>query len=377
MAHLLPRRRLAVLWIIGVCLAMSVATLLWMLQAWEADGSAGSHLTERPDLFTDFSHYNASQLDVPGPVRDPDSLRILIDEPDLCEPARHPHLRILHYVHSAPGNFQRRSFIRHTWSSPHLYPRLRMATVFFVGRPMSKERPDVQARILEESRAHGDLVQVDFEENYYHLTYKSVAALNWIHKRCLRADYVLKTDDDAFVDPFRLVDILLLGAGPPFPEDGIHCHAYHKFGPHRDPHSKWFVSTEEYPWDVYPDFCPGLAMYFPTSVVPKLLSCTSAVPFLKLDDVYLTGLLRHKAGVKLVNLGDHVNIYNGKDCRKGPHPNLFCHIKDIKHLWEVWVDVLTAELVRWLPWDDDYGNSESVATLYEMISRNGSISITT
>jgi len=43
-------------------------------------------------------------------------------------------------------------------------------------------------------------IQVNFEDSYRNLTLKAMSALAWIGKYCNRTRYVLKTDDDAYVN---------------------------------------------------------------------------------------------------------------------------------------------------------------------------------
>lgn len=48
----------------------------------------------------------------------------------------------------------------------------------------------------------------DFVDTYHNLTYKGVAALRWIDAYCSQATFVLKTDDDIFVNMFSLMRFL-------------------------------------------------------------------------------------------------------------------------------------------------------------------------
>ena len=43
-------------------------------------------------------------------------------------------------------------------------------------------------------------IQVDFEDSYRNLTAKAMSALAWIGRYCNQTRYVLKTDDDAYVN---------------------------------------------------------------------------------------------------------------------------------------------------------------------------------
>jgi len=52
------------------------------------------------------------------------------------------------------------------------------------------------------------MLKEDFVDTYHNLTYKGVAALRWVDAYCSHATFVLKTDDDIFVNMFSLVRFL-------------------------------------------------------------------------------------------------------------------------------------------------------------------------
>jgi len=56
---------------------------------------------------------------------------------------------------------------------------------------------------------YGDVIQGKFMDNYRTLTNKTMMGLAWVRAHCAHAQYVLKTDDDAFNVPQRYVDYLL------------------------------------------------------------------------------------------------------------------------------------------------------------------------
>lgn len=320
-----------------------------------------------PPRFTDYAAYrNLSdelRRRIPGPMDDYGDIDAVIDELDLCE-RRRPEVRIVCCVHSAPWHGAQRNLIRQTWGSDRLYDRLRMVTVFFVGRTSAA---GLQQSILNESATHHDVVQMDFEDHYYNLTYKAVTALDWVRRRCAGADFVLKTDDDVFVDVFQFVRTLRdLSASKDDVHNLVYCYVHAKMGPHRNPKSKWYVDTEEYPWNNYPDFCAGMAVYFRTSVVHKLLNATRHVPYLKLDDVYVTGLLRDKAGVKLKDVSKTISLFDGHFCAKPNTAEVFCHIPETKRKWDIWMDLLLAETAR-LSKHSKSRQKSYIKSLYDLI----------
>ena len=48
--------------------------------------------------------------------------------------------------------------------------------------------------------SHGDILHLDFEDNYRNLTLKTMLSLRWALDECQKFTYVLKTDDDMIVN---------------------------------------------------------------------------------------------------------------------------------------------------------------------------------
>jgi hypothetical protein len=61
---------------------------------------------------------------------------------------------------------------------------------------------------------------------------------------------------------------------------------------------KWYVTVSEYPYTTYPPYCAGFAYVMSADVNRKLYEASGSVPFLWVDDVYVTGFLALQAGVR-------------------------------------------------------------------------------
>ncbi|KAF1401152.1 Beta-1,3-galactosyltransferase 4, partial [Spheniscus humboldti] len=57
-----------------------------------------------------------------------------------------------------------------------------------------------QAALREEALRHGDLLQGAFADTYANLTRKTLLLLRWAAARCPAAPFLLKADDDVFVN---------------------------------------------------------------------------------------------------------------------------------------------------------------------------------
>lgn len=197
-----------------------------------------------------------------------------INEPNLCYKYGSPY--IIAYVHSAPSHFVQRQAIRSTWANPKYFKQFGITTFFQLGHPNATESADekVTKRIDNESRIYGDLIMADFVEAYRNLTFKNVAGMRWIEIYCMENQpdaqkqprYVLKCDDDAFIDTFRLVRLIRdlerinfnvntndnKRLEPPALQKTFFGYTRTCDGPDRDRHSRYYVSVQEFAGTVYP-----------------------------------------------------------------------------------------------------------------------------
>ena len=78
-------------------------------------------------------------------------------------------------VTTATDHFERRMAIRQTWANTELFPGLE--TVFIVGKSVNES---TNAKIINESRIYGDMVQEDYMDSYLNLTTKTVILLIYL-----------------------------------------------------------------------------------------------------------------------------------------------------------------------------------------------------
>ncbi|XP_069184412.1 beta-1,3-galactosyltransferase 1-like isoform X2 [Procambarus clarkii] len=229
-----------------------------------------------------------------SPVRQPASIptRFMIEEVDYCQ--RRPGLQVITYVHSAILHVKQRDNIRATWANASAYDlgdiSVKVGVVFMVGRVQN----DLERQIVQrESQRYHDIVQGDYGDHYRLLTYKGLASLYWINKHCSHVPWTLHADDDTHIDIFLFYRALQ-------ELDDDHSHRFVCFqltgGPQRS--GKWNVSYEEYPANIYPPYCAGAMWFLQTKLIPRLLKASEVVPFLWVDDTYITGLLAKEAGIK-------------------------------------------------------------------------------
>ena len=118
-------------------------------------------------------------------------------------------------VVSAAGNFDKRQIVRTTWMT-QLANTSWARVVFLVGTG----HPEHQDGIEKESGEYGDVIQVNVIDTYDNLVLKTVALLYWARSYCSEVPFVLKCDDDIYVNVFNLATVVR--SLPPSSEPAIY-----------------------------------------------------------------------------------------------------------------------------------------------------------
>lgn len=104
--------------------------------------------------------------------------------------------------------------------------------------------------------------------------------------------WTLHSDDDTHIDIFLYYHALqLLDAKS---KQNFVCS--HMYGPALR-WGRYKVRYEEYPAKDYPLYCSGGVWFLQTNLIKRLLLARETVPFLWVDDAYVTGLLAKRAGI--------------------------------------------------------------------------------
>ncbi|KAG0702378.1 Beta-1,3-galactosyltransferase 1 [Chionoecetes opilio] len=246
----------------------------------------------------------------------------LLQPPTLCRAA--PFVLIM--VPSAVNNSRERDTIRRTWGqwagkdlkvllaldakaakktnkttrkplnvlTRHALPPRRARVVFLLGA-VRGEQP-VTPAVLEESRVFGDVVVEDFIDSYTNLTLKTVFMLKWVQQHCAKAQYVIKVDDDIFLNVPNLQHSLLNKtlSKPPLLAGNLICGAR----PIHNQWSKWYTPRHMFREDKYPNYLSGTGYVLSGDLVKPLLDAALTTPYFHLEDVFLTGICAKKIGVR-------------------------------------------------------------------------------
>lgn len=242
---------------------------------------------------------------------------------------------VLLLIHSAPRNWQKRNVIRDTWGQHD--PRAR---IFFILGAVNSS--SVQNRLRQENNMFQDIIQGNFLDAYRNMTYKHMMALKWFVFNCPKLKYLIKADDDVFINTPALYNFL---AKSPYERDLLFCFKNEGARIKRSYRSKWRVSTKEYSGWYYPPYCPGFSIVYSADVVFRLYDEGQRTRYFWIDDVHVTGTLAQRIGLNITALGkfyltgeERDNIFNGNSNLTKPmflftQPNLV--ESQIRKLWKL------------------------------------------
>ena len=248
----------------------------------------------------------------------------------------------------------------------------------------------------------------DYLDSYKNLSYKSLSALFWIDKFCANAQNIVKIDDDVIVNPFILSSYLDLRKqrkkesslqqrkvsnfshtergrntgdtgsmessmnqnmavgssslkvhaselpikktkedwhGVKYP-GSVECIVWSNMVVIRTKTSRWYVSETEFKAKNYPKYCSGNAFILDTASAKDFVDASLRVPFLWVDDVFITGVLVKEIGLELKDISSlyelswekfHLNLLGGE--------RMFMHnpSKDRSSIEKMWKLILKKE----------------------------------
>ncbi|PIK35360.1 hypothetical protein BSL78_27813 [Apostichopus japonicus] len=136
-------------------------------------------------------------------------------------------------------------------------------SIFLLGRPKDEK---IAAKIKGEQEEYRDILMEDFSDTYNNLTLKVLMGMKWASQHCSDASWVMKVDDDVYVDLANTVDFL---ERLPTSVKTMSGHMFQTARPIRDKTSKWFVTKTQYTGSVYPDYFCGMC-YIMSGDLPRL-----------------------------------------------------------------------------------------------------------
>lgn len=253
-----------------------------------------------------------------------------ISNPDIC-PELGARLKLLVAITSAPQHTDARMAVRQTWG--HYGLRKDVAIMFMVG---ATSKPDIEAGIVSEAEIYGDIVQGRFVDSYDNLTLKTVSILEWVDNYCSRARFVLKTDDDMFINMLKLLEFI--DNHGKFKRT-IFGRLAKKWKPIRNSKSKYYASVDQFPPSVFPDFTTGPAYLLTGDTIHELYENALDRTYLKLEDVFTTGIVAQSINIKRVHINEFLNKripFNVCNIKKG----ISIHMVKFHEQFDLWKKLL-------------------------------------
>lgn len=198
-------------------------------------------------------------------------------------------------IHSHIDNIDKRRAIRKTWGAlatgspwPDRRPvngKVKIGFVFGQG-------PNWTEALRAEDALEGGIIQGDFFDSYRNLTLKSLLDLKWVVEFCPQVTYVVKADDDMFINVPYLLDVL--NSKAPLRRTIIGPYI---LGARPRRAGKWKIGNKSFPFPNYPIYETGAAYVFTADIVGELFEAAKYVPQISIDDVYITGILGRTLGL--------------------------------------------------------------------------------
>ncbi|XP_064595965.1 beta-1,3-galactosyltransferase 5-like [Liolophura sinensis] len=223
----------------------------------------------------------------------------LVNGSTICQKGRNG-LDLLILVASDPVNELARTAIRSTWGRICRRPDSNIACVFMIANTPNLY---LNQQVFKESLKHEDIVIFSFMDAYTNLTFKSLMGLRWSQQFCPQASYIMKTDEDVYVNTHQIP--IMLRAAPSEGFVGGFCWGQSR--PSRDPSNKWHVSYNQYAREFFPPMCSGTGYILSHDLVISILKVSPNIPFFNLEDVYIAFCFQ-ELGILPINIQGFSNM---------------------------------------------------------------------
>lgn len=206
----------------------------------------------------------------------------------MLEPKCEANVDLIIILTTRPGAFYNRAAIRNSWGrqdsliNKFLLEKnnfFNYKTIFIVGRDRDSK---VEQLVEEEYKYYGDILRLDYTDKYENLTNKTILSLEWLAMNC-PSTYVLKTDDDCFVNLIPLIT-WLKELGPSEKYIG----KKNEFMPViRDPTHRNYVSISDYAEEYYKPYCSGGGYMIAGDILKNLTAKAKLIGQIINEDAYI------------------------------------------------------------------------------------------
>lgn len=238
---------------------------------------------------------------------------------DRCSSLRANESSFVIVVETDIVNFDERQLIRETWGLDVMQELANYRVIFMVGLGRN---PEIQNKLDYERIMYGDIVQIDVNEDFQNLTHKSIHMLYWYSRYCGNSRFLFKTDDDIYlhipnmVNMFRTIEFngsILCHQNKSrkiirnFSDLHFFMYSYKNRNKQevmkqiRKKFHKYLIGYDILPGSLYPNYCSGFGYSMNRNVAEKLLEASEKIPYIGIEDVFITGFCRQKCNITIMN----------------------------------------------------------------------------
>ncbi|KAK7002583.1 N-acetyllactosaminide beta-1 3-N-acetylglucosaminyltransferase 4 [Biomphalaria glabrata] len=154
----------------------------------------------------------------------------------------------------------------------------------------------VESIVQQEIKSFDDIIQFDMVDTYANLTRKLLLAFGWLIKSCHVSQFIMKADQDVFVNVPLLYTLLTHYAHT----NTIYGHIYPNNWVERQ--GKWAVDKRTLPVDQYPIYAAGNAYIMSTDAAATVLRLAPYFPYVPVEDAFITGILASVGDVDRIHM---------------------------------------------------------------------------
>jgi len=221
-----------------------------------------------------------------------------VERNEACE--REEKILLTVIVISAPDHFKQREAIRRSWGQS-------AETVVFTFLVGMSENESVSRDVMQETEIHKDIVINKITDLYQNLSLKTLSAFHWLLKHCHGSEFLLKVDDDMFVQVEKITakinTILDTQSRPRL----ILGNISRGWKPVRNPKSKYRITEAQYPEDKFPDFATGPSYLVSLQAAREIYQAAMEFKYIHLEDVFLTGVVADSLDISRLDVHEFKN----------------------------------------------------------------------
>ena len=227
------------------------------------------------------------------------------DVPGLCKDE--DKIGIIFMIHSRVENRKGRDSLRKGWLSFTKNNTEAIARYIFVLASNNSSSQD----LMKENKLFHDIIQFNVSDTYQELGRKVMLGLWWISENCWNSKFIIKTNDDVFINIPRLLQMfserkdLKMGLFGKIQSAVVD----------REKGSKYYVPPHVFPDASFPRYADGIAYGFPTRWLAGIVKMAEYTPAVHIEDVFV-GLCVQRLGYNTVNIVgfdiEAPDVYNEK-----------------------------------------------------------------